>query len=248
MKKSRLDVLMVAREVAPTLALAQALIIAGRVLVADAGGGEKKMDKPGTPVSEHAEIRVLGEVMPYVSRGGLKLAHALTTFAIDVRDKVGLDVGASTGGFTDCLLQSGAKKVYAVDVGYGQLADKLRQDTRVVNIERQNIRTMARAQIADTVDIIVIDASFISLKVVLPAALDHAQPNTNVIALVKPQFEVKKDEVQKGGVVRDPLAHAAVLAEMRALVETVGRRVKGLTPSPITGKKEGNTEFLLWLA
>jgi 23S rRNA (cytidine1920-2'-O)/16S rRNA (cytidine1409-2'-O)-methyltransferase len=240
--KQRLDVLLVQRALVPSRERAQALIIAGRVMV-----GDRKIEKPGTAVADDAELRILGEDLKYVSRGGLKLEHALQHFGIDARDKIALDVGASTGGFTDCLLQAGAKKVYAVDVGYGQLAEKLRQDARVVNIERQNIRSMEPSLLHDAIDLIVIDASFISLKIVLPSALRFATAHTEVVALVKPQFEVGKDKVQKGGVVRDPELHAQVLAEMNTLVTVVGRSVRGLTPSPITGKKEGNTEFLLWL-
>ncbi len=242
MAKIRLDVLLVQRGLAPSRERAQALIIAGRVLC-----GERKIDKPGTAVDDAAAVRLLGEDLPYVSRGGLKLAHALEHFALDVKGKVALDVGASTGGFTDCLLQAGAAKVYAVDVGYGQLADKLRRDPRVINMERSNIRHLPRDAISDPIDVIVIDASFISLRLVLPAALRFAHEHTEVVALIKPQFEVGKGKVQKGGVVRDPELHAHVLQDMHALVAEVGRSVMGLTPSPITGQKKGNTEFLLWL-
>jgi len=219
------------------------MILAGRVMV-----GEKKVDKAGTAVKDDVKLRLLGDDLRYVSRGGLKLAHALKHFGIAVAGQVAMDVGASTGGFTDCLLQAGARKVYAIDVGYGQLAEKLRQDPRVINSERTNIRTMDAGLLKEMLDLIVIDASFISLKVVLPAALQFADPGTQVVALVKPQFEVAKGKVEKGGVVRDPLQHAQVLQEMEALVREVGRSVRGLTPSPILGKKEGNTEFLLWLA
>jgi 23S rRNA (cytidine1920-2'-O)/16S rRNA (cytidine1409-2'-O)-methyltransferase len=242
MKKSRprLDALLVDRGLAKDAAHAQALVLAGRVMV-----GERKIDKAGTAVAADATIRILGDDGPFVSRGGLKLQHALATFAIAVKGAVCLDVGASTGGFTDCLLQSGAKKVYAVDVGYGQLAEKLRQDPRVINIERTNIRHVPPGTI-EAVDVVVIDASFISLQTVLPNALAFLKPEGHVIALVKPQFEAPPDRVESGGIVRDEATHATVLAEISAFVRGLGREVKGLTPSPITGQKSGNVEFLLW--
>ena len=203
MSKLRLDVLLHQRGLAPSQQRAQALIMAGRVMV-----GTTKIDKPGAAVDREAELRVLGEDMPFVSRGGVKLAHALREFSLDVRDRVAMDVGASTGGFTDCLLQAGTARVYAVDVGYGQLAEKLRTDARVVNLERTNNRTLAA--LSERVSLIVIDASFISLRIVLPAALAFLAPHGDVVALIKPQFEVGKSRVGKGGVVRDPELHAEV--------------------------------------
>ena len=220
--------------------------MAGRVMV-----GTQKIDKPGASVDSQAEPRLLGEDMPFVSRGGLKLAHALTHFAISVSGRVAMDVGASTGGFTDCLLQAGASCVYAVDVGYGQLAEKLRTDPRVVNLERTNIRTMElgalelAAEQTSPISLIVIDASFISLKLVLPAALRFLAPEGSVVALIKPQFEVGKAQVGKGGLVRDPNLHAAVTEETRGLCEALGLTVGGVTTSPITGQKSGNVEFLI---
>ena len=207
--KIRLDCLLVERGLAESREQAQALILAGAVLV-----GDRPADKAGSPVPADAEIRIRGEENPYVSRGGLKLRGALDTFGISVRGLVALDVGASTGGFTDCLLQAGAAKVYAVDVGYGQLAWKLREDPRVVCIERTNIRHYDGGGITDGIDIAVIDASFISLRLVIPPVLRLIKDGAIVLALVKPQFEVGKGEVGKRGVVRDPALHERVLAEM----------------------------------
>jgi len=182
---------------------------------------------------------------PYVSRGGVKLAHGLDHFAIDPADAVALDIGASTGGFTDVLLQRGARRVYAVDVGHGQLDWRLRQDERVIVRERCNARYLTRAEIPDPLDLVVCDASFISLKTVLPAALDLARPGAALVALVKPQFEVGKGRVGKGGVVRDPALHNEVCADIAAwLGDRPGWRVLGLTESPIRGP-EGNVEFLI---
>ncbi len=236
--KTRLDTLLFDRGLAPSLPRAQALIMAGQVLV-----NEHKIDKPGTSVAADASVRLLGDDNPYVSRGGLKLAHALKEFGVVVTGKVALDVGASTGGFTDCLLQAGAARVYAVDVGYGQLAEKLRQDPRVVNMERTNIRALER--LPEAVSVIVIDASFISLRLVLPPALALLAPRGEVIALIKPQFEVGKEEVEDGGVVRDTSLHQRVTAQIAALFAELALEAKGVTPSPITGKKEGNQEFLI---
>lgn len=239
--KRRLDVLLVERGLAPSRERAQAYIIAGRVLV-----DERKLEKPGIAVAADAALRLLGDEPKFVSRGGLKLEHALRSFAIDVTGMECMDVGASTGGFTDCLLQAGAAKVWAVDVGYGQLAEKLRTDPRVMNLERTNIRALAPADVG-AVDLVVIDASFISLELVLPAALPFLKPDGQVVALVKPQFEVGKGKVGKGGVVRDPALHAEVNARMQELVAGLGKRPAGLVESPITGQKSGNREFLLWI-
>jgi 23S rRNA (cytidine1920-2'-O)/16S rRNA (cytidine1409-2'-O)-methyltransferase len=191
-----------------------------------------------------AALILRGQDHPWVSRGGLKLAHGLGSFAIDPAGCLCLDVGASTGGFTDVLLSRGAAKVYAVDVGHGQLAWKLRTDPRVVVLEKTNARHLDRALIPEPVDLVVCDASFISLTLVLPAALALAKPDARLVALIKPQFEVGKGEVGKGGVVRDPAQHEAVCAKIRGWLEAQGWRVLGLTESPITGP-EGNREFLI---
>ena len=237
----RLDKLLVDRGLAGSRERARALILAGQVVV-----DEQVVDKAGARIDASRTIRVKGEVLPYVSRGGVKLAHALATFAIDVAGRFVIDVGASTGGFTDCLLQHGATKVYAVDVGYGQLAWKLRTDPRVVCLERTNIRHLAPATITERPDLAVIDASFISLGKVLPATLALLAPVAEVVALIKPQFEVGRGRVGKGGVVRDPSQHAAVVAQVCAMAEALGCKVRGVTASPLLGQK-GNREFLIHL-
>ncbi|MBW7849438.1 MAG: TlyA family RNA methyltransferase [Rhodospirillales bacterium] len=238
--RRRLDQLLVDRGLAESRARAQALVLAGLVY-----SGERRLDKPGVPVSEDAPVEVRGQPHPWVSRGGLKLAHGLDHFGIDVSGKVCLDVGASTGGFTDVLLSRGAARVYAVDVGHGQLAWKLRQDGRVVVLERTNARHLTRAQVPEPVAIVVCDASFIGLAVVLPAALTLAAEEAELVALVKPQFEVGKGMVGKGGVVRDPALHAEVCERVAAwLGAQPGWRVIGLTESPVLGP-EGNKEFLI---
>jgi 23S rRNA (cytidine1920-2'-O)/16S rRNA (cytidine1409-2'-O)-methyltransferase len=191
-------------------------------------------------------IRLKGEDIPYVSRGGLKLAKALVEFDIDVTGLIALDVGASTGGFTDCLLQHGAGRVYAVDVGYGQLAWKLRQETRVINLEKTNIRYLEPETLGERVDLVVIDASFISLAKVLPNTLRHLKPGGSIVALIKPQFEVGKGEVGKGGVVRDEEKHRAVVRSIEEFAQSLGLTVNGVTDSPILGPK-GNREFLIYL-
>jgi 23S rRNA (cytidine1920-2'-O)/16S rRNA (cytidine1409-2'-O)-methyltransferase len=191
-------------------------------------------------------IRLKGEDIPFVSRGGLKLSKGLDAFALDVRERVAIDVGASTGGFTDCLLQRGASKVYAVDVGYGQLAWSLRTDPRVVNLERTNIRNLRQEALDEQPDLAVIDASFISLSIVLPATLSLLTPDAIIVALIKPQFEVGKGSVGKGGVVRDADQHDQVVLKIRTLAEQLGCRVVGVTESPILGPK-GNKEFLICL-
>jgi 23S rRNA (cytidine1920-2'-O)/16S rRNA (cytidine1409-2'-O)-methyltransferase len=241
-RKERLDKLLVERGLVQSRERARSLILAGRVLV-----GELVVDKPGTPVRSDLEIRLKGEDIPFVSRGGLKLAKALETFAVQVAGRIAIDVGASTGGFTDCLLQHGATLVYAVDVGYGQLAWKLRQDPRVVNMERTNIRHLQPGQLEPRPTLAVIDASFISLEKVLPTTLTLLAEEAEVIALIKPQFEVGRGEVGKGGVVRDGAKHAAVLERIRQLATSLGCRVLGETESPLLGPK-GNREFLIWLA
>ena len=206
--------------------------------------GEKKLAKPGDMLAEDAPLEVRGRDHPWVSRGGIKLDHGLTHFGFDVRGAVALDVGSSTGGFTDVLLSRGANKVYAVDVGTNQLAWKLRQDPRVVVHERTNARTLNFNLIPEPVDIVVCDASFIGLAKVLEAPLALAKPDAKLVALIKPQFEAGRDEVGKGGVVRDSAVHERVCAEAKGWVESEGWAVLGVTPSPITGP-EGNVEFLL---
>ena len=206
--------------------------------------GEKKLAKPGDLLAEDAPLEVRGKDHPWVSRGGIKLDHGLTHFGFDVTGAVALDVGSSTGGFTDVLLSRGAAKVYAVDVGTNQLAWKLRQDPRVAVHEQTNARNLDTSVIAEPVDIVVCDASFIGLAKVLEAPLKLAKPGGKLIALVKPQFEARREEVGKGGVVRDTAVHERVCTEAKAWVEAQGWTVLGVTPSPITGP-EGNVEFLL---
>jgi 23S rRNA (cytidine1920-2'-O)/16S rRNA (cytidine1409-2'-O)-methyltransferase len=239
MKKLRADQLLVTRGLAESRTRAQALIMAGAVF-----SGEKKIAKPGDTLAEDAPLEVRGKDHPWVSRGGIKLDHALSYFGLDVTGAIALDVGSSTGGFTDVLLTRGAAKVYAVDVGTNQLAWKLRQDDRVVVHEQTNARTLDRSIIPEPVDIIVCDASFIGLAKVLEAPLKLARPGAKLVALIKPQFEAGREEVGKGGVVRDPVVHDRVCAQARAWVESQGWAVLGITPSPITGP-EGNVEFLL---
>jgi 23S rRNA (cytidine1920-2'-O)/16S rRNA (cytidine1409-2'-O)-methyltransferase len=238
--KIRLDRLLVDRGIVESRERGQALILAGQVLV-----NGLKRDKAGALVPEDADIRVTGEQLPYVSRGGLKLEAALREFAVDVAGKTALDVGASTGGFTDCLLQHGCRKVFSVDVGYGQMAWKLRQDQRVVAIERTNIRQIDPTIVSEPVDIVVIDVSFISLDKVLPSIMRFLNPASELITLIKPQFEVGRDKVGKGGIVRDEAAREEVVARVRAFVQEQGFDVKGVIPSPITGQ-DGNVEYLLY--
>jgi 23S rRNA (cytidine1920-2'-O)/16S rRNA (cytidine1409-2'-O)-methyltransferase len=237
--KQRADQLLVERGLAETRTRAQALIMAGLVFA-----GDRKLAKAGEMLAPDAVLDVRGKDHPWVSRGGLKLAHGLQHFAVDVRGFTALDVGSSTGGFTDVLLTRGASKVFAVDVGTNQLAWKLRQDPRVVVLEQLNARALTPAHIPEPIDIIVCDASFIGLAKVLDVPLGFARESAHLVALVKPQFEAGRAEVGKGGVVRDPAVHERVCAEAAAWVEGKGWRVLGITPSPITGP-EGNVEFLL---
>lgn len=237
--KIRIDQLLVERGLAESRTRAQALVMAGHVML-----GERKADKPGLQVAEDAEISVKGQDHPWVSRGGIKLAHALDHFGIDVTSAVAIDVGSSTGGFTDVLLTNGAAKVYAVDSGTNQLAWKLRQDPRVIVHEQTSARILTTDHIPEPVDIIVCDASFISLAKVLERPMRFAKPGAQLVALIKPQFEAGRGEVGKGGVVRDPAVHQRVCAEVSAWLEEAGWRVEGLTESPITGPK-GNVEFLI---
>jgi len=238
--KVRIDRLLVDRGLVESRERGQAMIIAGNVLV-----NGQKVEKAGSLVPEDADIRILGAQMPYVSRGGLKLEKALAEFKIDVAGRTALDIGASTGGFTDCLLQHGAIKVYAVDVGYGQMAWKVRQDPRVVVIERTNIREMDPALIPEKTDIVVIDVSFISLEKVIPPVLQFLKSGGEIIALIKPQFEVGKGQVGKGGIVRDEVARTAAVEKVRTAFQTNGLEVKGIIPSPITGQ-DGNVEYLIY--
>jgi 23S rRNA (cytidine1920-2'-O)/16S rRNA (cytidine1409-2'-O)-methyltransferase len=229
----------VSRGLAESRTRAQALIMAGGVF-----SGERKLAKPGEMLAEDAPLEVRGKDHPWVSRGGIKLDHGLTHFGVDVAGAVALDVGSSTGGFTDVLLSRGAAKVYAVDVGTNQLAWKLRQDPRVVVHEQTNARHLTSEQVPEPVDIVVCDASFISLVKVLEAPLKLAKSGAKLVALIKPQFEAGREEVGKGGVVRDPAVHERVCAEAAAWAESQGWTVLGVTESPIKGP-EGNVEFLL---
>jgi 23S rRNA (cytidine1920-2'-O)/16S rRNA (cytidine1409-2'-O)-methyltransferase len=237
--KIRADQLLVSRGLAESRTRAQALIMAGTVF-----SGERKLAKAGDMLAEDAPLEVRGKDHPWVSRGGIKLDHGLTYFGFDVTGAVALDVGSSTGGFTDVLLSRGAAKVYAVDVGTNQLAWKLRQDSRVVLHEKTNARSLNFGIVPEPVDIVVCDASFIGLTKVLDAPLRLVKPGAKLVALIKPQFEAGREEVGKGGVVRDPAVHERVCAEARTWVESQGWTVIGITPSPITGP-EGNVEFLL---
>lgn len=240
-EKKRLDVLLVERNLTPSRQRAQALIMAGKVLV-----NQVPSTKPGTQVRISDQISLKSSDIPYVSRGGLKLAHALAAFALNTDGRVCMDVGASTGGFTDCLLQAGAAKVLAVDVGYGQLAWKLRQDPRIVILERTNIRNLSVEKVPFSIELAVIDVSFISLRIVLPAVQKFLVKDAHIVALIKPQFEVGKNLVGKGGVVRDPHLHTEVIQSLKQFCATSGLNVLDLTTSPITGPK-GNKEFLIHL-
>ena len=239
MGKKRLDVLLVERRLAESRERAKRLIMAGEVLV-----GDRVVDKPGTRVAEDAEIR-LRAALPYISRGGLKLEAALDRFGVAVAGKVAADVGASTGGFTDCLLQRGAALVYAIDVGYGQLAWRLRNDPRVVVLERTNIRYLEG--LPEPVDLATVDVSFIPLELVLPVVVRLLKPEGEIIALIKPQFEAGREQVGKGGVVRDPGVHRSVLGRIVAWALEHGLVVRGLMRSPLKGPA-GNVEFLAHLS
>jgi 23S rRNA (cytidine1920-2'-O)/16S rRNA (cytidine1409-2'-O)-methyltransferase len=239
-KKIRLDQLIVDRGLAESKTRAQALVMAGHVFVGDA-----KAAKPGQQVAEDAAVTVKGSDHPWVSRGGIKLAHALEEFAIDVTGMIAIDVGSSTGGFTDVLLTNGAAKVYAVDSGTNQLAWKLRQDARVIVHEQTSARILTDAHIPEPVDLIVCDASFIGLAKVLERPLTFARPGAQLIALIKPQFEAGRDEVGKGGVVRNEAVHTRVCDEVQMWLVEKNWTVRGLTTSPITGP-QGNVEFLVW--
>ncbi|WP_243293429.1 TlyA family RNA methyltransferase [Geothrix mesophila] len=241
MVKVRLDQLLVQRGLCETRAKAQARILAGDVLV-----GDRPVTKAGTAVDEAAPIRLRGDALPFVSRGGLKLAGALDRWGIDPAGRICFDAGASTGGFTDCLLQRGAAKVYAVDVGTNQLHWKLRSDPRVVSMEQVNLRTWDPAAIPERCSLLVADLSFISLRLAIPPVLPSLEPGAEAVLLVKPQFEAGREDVGAGGIVRDPAVHRRVLVETWAFFEGTDLHPLDLAESPIKGG-EGNTEFLLRL-
>jgi 23S rRNA (cytidine1920-2'-O)/16S rRNA (cytidine1409-2'-O)-methyltransferase len=245
-QKIRLDQLLLQRGFAPSRQRAQALVLAGKVLV-----DGQKIWKSGTTVESEAEIRLIGEDLKYVSRGGLKLDHALRHWNIDVNGKICMDVGASTGGFTDCLLQHGAARVIAVDTGHGQIAMKLRQDLRVRLLEKTNARYLTRERIGEFVDLIVMDVSFIPATIVLPAVVEAAFPREKeregreIVVLVKPQFEASRDKVGKGGIVRDPEVQQQAVQRVRDAVIALGAAFTDVVESPVFGV-EGNREFLLY--
>lgn len=242
MAKERLDVLLVQKGLVESREKAQRIIMAGEVLV-----GNVKIDKAGTKVDTSLEIRLLGKKLPFVSRGGLKLEEAFDAFPISVRDKVVMDIGASTGGFVDCALKHGAKKVYAVDVGYNQLDWKLRTDERVINLEKTNARYLEPSDFSELMDFVTTDVSFISLEKIFPVGFKLLTDEGEMIALIKPQFEAGKENVGKKGVVRDPKVHEMVLEKILAFIDEVGFVKRGLTFSPIRGP-EGNIEYLIWLS
>lgn len=239
--KSRLDKIIVDKGIAPSRERAQALIMEGRVFV-----GGIPVTKAGAMVDEGAAVELKGEDIPYVSRGGLKLEAAIKHFHISLKDKIAMDVGSSTGGFTDCMLQNGVKKVYCIDVGYGQLAWKLRQDARVVLIERTNVRYLERKKIPDAIDIATIDVSFISLIKVVPRVLEFLKEDGEIIALIKPQFEVGKGEVDKGGIVKDEAKRLRAVETVQQGLESLRLKIIGVIQSPILGQK-GNVEYLIYM-
>jgi 23S rRNA (cytidine1920-2'-O)/16S rRNA (cytidine1409-2'-O)-methyltransferase len=240
-KKTRLDQAIVDRGLVSSRQRARAVIMAGKILVND-----RPVDKPGIRIAVTDEVLLRGADIPYVSRGGLKLEAALKSLASGVSGLICLDVGASTGGFTDCLLQNGARRVYAVDVGYGQLAWKLRQDPRVVTIERTNIRYMPQETIPEPMDVVTIDTSFISLRIVVPAVLTFLKPGGVILALIKPQFEVGRENVGKGGVIKDPSLHEKVIADLSIFFTQLNLSCESLLASPVLGPK-GNQEFIITL-
>ena len=240
-KKIRLDVLVTERGLCESRQKAQATIMAGLVFV-----DGQRSDKPGTPVAEDAHVEVRGHALRYVSRGGLKLEKAMQTFPLTLTGKICADIGASTGGFTDCMLQNGAVKVYAVDVGYGQLAWSLRTDERVVNMERTNIRNVTPDMLAEPVEFFSVDVSFISLHHIFPVAQAITTPDAMGVCLVKPQFEAGREKVGKNGVVRDPATHREVLHNAMGYAAANGFVVRGLDFSPVKGP-EGNIEYLMFV-
>lgn len=240
-QKERIDVLLAEKGIYSSRSQAKRAIMAGKIYVDD-----KLVDKAGTKVEKDAEIRIKGRKNPYVSRGGLKLEKSLEIFPIEIKDKKAIDIGASTGGFTDCLLQNGAKKVYAIDVGYGQLAWKLRQDDRVKVKERCNFRYLTPEEFPVKVPLIVTDVSFISLKLIIPPALKFLSKNGEFIALVKPQFEAGREKVGKNGLVKNKKIHIEVLNDISKFINDLGLNLVDLNFSPITGSSSKNIEFLLY--
>ncbi|MBM4338577.1 MAG: TlyA family RNA methyltransferase [Deltaproteobacteria bacterium] len=240
-EKQRLDKLLLKNGFVQSREKANALIMEGKVLV-----NGSIVDKPGTKIDSGADIRLQEEDSPYVSRGGKKLRGAIDSFGIDPEGMVVMDVGASTGGFTDCILQKGARKVFAVDVGYGQLAWKLQQDPRVVNLERRNIRYLKREEINEEIDLILIDTSFISIEKFLSHLLQFLKDGGMILSLIKPQFEVGKGQVGKGGVVRDEALHQKVIERISEFCGDLGLKILGVIESPLLGPK-GNKEFFIWL-
>lgn len=241
MAKERLDVLLVERNLVASRERAKTSIMAGLVLV-----DGQKIDKAGTLVKDTAEIKVMGDSIGYVSRGGLKLAKAVAAFSLELGGKIVADIGASTGGFTDCSLQNGAAKVYAIDVGYGQLAWSLRTDERVVNMERTNIRNVAPDALGELLDFASIDVAFISLEKVLPHVKELLSPTGEIVALIKPQFEAGREKIGKKGVVREPEIHREVIEKVIAFSQSIGLVSLDLTYSPVKGP-EGNIEYLIYL-
>lgn len=239
--KERLDVLLVQRGLVNTRQNARALIMAGDVFV----NGQRE-DKAGTNINSDADIQLKGNTLRYVSRGGLKLEKAMKDFRIEIKDKICMDIGASTGGFTDCMLQNEARKVYAVDVGHGQLAWKLRSDERVVTMEKFNVRYITRADIDDDIEFASVDVSFISLKKILPAIKELLIPAARMVCLIKPQFEAGREKVGKKGVVRDPQIHIEVIENVFAFTTEIGFNILGLEYSPIKGP-QGNIEYLMYI-
>lgn len=241
MKKQRLDQLVYELGYAESRERAKTLVMSGQVFV-----NGQRADKPGTPVAPDAKVELHGSALPFVSRGGYKLDKALKVFPVDPAGKTCIDCGASTGGFTDVLLQHGAGKVYAVDVGYGQLAWKLRNDERVINLERTNLRYVGEEQIPEECDMAVMDVSFISVKLVLPAVIARLKPGADIICLIKPQFEAGREEVGKKGVVRDAAVHCSVISSVLGFAKETGLSVMGLDYSPIKGP-EGNIEYICYM-
>jgi 23S rRNA (cytidine1920-2'-O)/16S rRNA (cytidine1409-2'-O)-methyltransferase len=240
-RKERFDKLLVEKGMVPSRERARALIMAGKAFVEG-----KRIEKPGTMINAEARVQLQGGGSRYVSRGGEKMEGALTAFSIDPKGMIVMDIGASTGGFTDCMLQKGAQKVYAVDVGYGQLAWKLQKDLRVVNLERRNARYLKREEVPEETDLILIDTSFISIEKFLPHLLGFLKEGGSLLCLIKPQFEVGKGEVGKGGVVRNKALHEKVIDRISMFSQRLGLKVLGITESPLLGPK-GNKEFFIYL-
>jgi len=240
MEKKRLDILLYEKALVESREKGKAFIMEGKVFV-----NNVKITKAGTRFTEKDSIEIRG-LQKYVSRGGLKLEHAVKKFSINIKDKICMDIGASTGGFTDCLLQNGAAKVYAVDVGYGQLHWKLRNNNRVIVLERENFRTMEREKIPDIIHLSVIDVSFISLKLIVPKALEFLHEKGEIVALIKPQFEAGKEHVGKGGIVKDSEIHKQVINSLSSFFSQIGLQIVNITESPLLGQK-GNKEFLIYM-